>query len=258
MEVKHKPLLTLIIPVYNEASHLQKYLEMIDNFSIPEVAIEYIFVDDKSSDNSLSILQAHSFKSVSKILMHHKNIGKGSCVITAIKHCGGDVIGIQDCDFEYRLEDIAMLIEPIIAGKVDVAIGSRFHPNNLQVHNNFHYLKNKGITILSNLCSNMRLTDASSCYKFFNASILKKLNLTSKRFGIDTELVAKTARITDVRVREYPITYRPRTKAQGKKITWLDGVSVCFQIIFYNLLLPSSKFFNPDQQSQPSNYRLTH
>lgn len=251
--------LNLIVPIYNEAPHLQRFLAMLDCFSIPKVAIEYIFVDDKSSDDSLSILRAYDFKSSHKIFTHAAaNIGKGGCVTTALKHCDGDIIGIQDCDFEYRLEDIPRLIEPIIAGKIDVAIGSRFHPNNIQVHDNFHYLKNQAITILSNLCSNMRLTDASCCYKFFNATTIRKLNLTSKRFSIDTELVAKTARIASVRVREYPISYRPRTYAQGKKITWRDGIKVCFWIIFFNLLLPHSKFFNSNQKSRPSNYRLTH
>ncbi|MDE3270291.1 MAG: glycosyltransferase family 2 protein [Pseudomonadota bacterium] len=252
------PLLSLIIPVYNEAQHLQEFLVMIDNFSLPNAAVEYIFVDDKSSDDSLAILQAYDFKKPTKILTHPKNIGKGGCILTALKHCKGDVIGVQDCDFEYRIEEIATLIAPIVAGKIDVSFGSRFHPNNSQVHNNFHYLKNKAITILSNLCSNMRLTDASCGYKFYHSATLKKLHLTSKRFSIDTELVAKTARLTDVRVREYPISYRPRTHAQGKKITWRDGVAVSFWIIFYNLLLPSSKFFNSNQQSRPSNYRLTH
>lgn len=233
--------LSLIIPIYCEAQHLLKFLQKIDELRFDKVELELIFIDDKSSDNSLEILQSFPFRSEYKILTNDKNEGKGSCVRKGIAVASGNIIGIQDCDFEYDFNDIPKLITPIIMGELDVAFGSRFHQATCQVYRMRHYLKNSAITFLSNICSDLRVTDASTCYKFFRATVLKNLRLSSSRFSIDVEIIANLARMQGVRIKEFPIFYYPRTYDEGKKITWSDGIAVACLIVWFNLVRPPAK-----------------
>lgn len=233
--------LSLIIPIYCEAQHLLKFLQKIDELRFDKVELELIFIDDKSSDNSLEILQSFPFRSEYKILTNNKNEGKGSCVRKGIAVASGNIIGIQDCDFEYDFNDIPKLITPIIMGELDVAFGSRFHQATCQVYRTRHYLKNSAITFLSNICSDLRVTDASTCYKFFRATVLKNLHLSSSRFSIDVEIIANLARMQGVRIKEFPIFYYPRTYDEGKKITWSDGIAVACLIVWFNLVRPPAK-----------------
>jgi len=238
MKQEKQPQLSLIIPIYCEAQHLMEFLQKIDELRFDGVELELIFIDDKSSDNSLEILRSFPFRSKYKILTNDKNEGKGSCVRKGIAVAGGDIIGIQDCDFEYDFDDIPKLIAPIMEGRLDVAFGSRFHQATGQVHRTRHYLKNRAITCLSNICSDLLVTDASTCYKFFRAAVLKKLRLSSSRFSVDVEIIAHLARMRDVRIKEFPISYRPRTYDEGKKITWRDGIAVACLIVWFNLVRP--------------------
>ncbi len=235
MKQKQQICLTLIIPIYCEAQHLLKFLQKIDEWHLDGVELELIFIDDKSSDNSLELLRSFPFRSCHKIITNDKNEGKGSCVRKGIAAASGDIIGIQDCDFEYDFRDIPKLIAPIIAEQLDVAFGSRFHQATCQVHRTRHYLKNSAITFLSNICSDLRVTDASTCYKFFRAVVLKNLRLSSSRFSIDVEIIANLARMRGIRIKEFPISYYPRTRDEGKKITWRDGIAVACRIVWFNL-----------------------
>ena len=230
--------LSLIVPIFCEAQHLLEFLQKIDGLRFDGAELELVFIDDKSSDNSLEILQSFSFRNKHKILTNDKNEGKGSCVRKGIAVASGDVVGIQDCDFEYAFDDIPRLIAPIMAGELDVAFGSRFHQSTCQVYRTWHYLKNSAITFLSNICSDLRVTDASTCYKFFRAEVLKQLRLSSSRFSIDVEIIANLARMRGVRIKEFPISYCPRTYDEGKKITWRDGIAVACLIVWFNLLRP--------------------
>ena len=230
--------LSLIVPIFCESRHLLEFLQQIDELQFADVELELIFVDDKSSDNSLQILQSYPFRNEHTIISNDSNEGKGSCVRKGIAMAKGDIIGIQDCDFEYNFADIPQLIEPIIAGELDVAFGSRFHQATHQVHRTWHYLKNSAITFLSNIFSNLRVTDASTCYKFFRAKVLKNMQLSSARFSIDVEIIANLARMRNVRIKEFPICYQPRGYDEGKKITWRDGIAVASLIVWFNLLRP--------------------
>lgn len=242
--------LSLIVPIYCESQHLLAFLQKIDALHFADIELELIFIDDKSSDNSLEILQSFPFRNTSKILTNTQNEGKGSCVRRGIAVASGDIIGIQDCDFEYDFDDIPKLIEPIIAAKLDVAIGSRFHQSSCQVYRMRHYLKNSVITFLSNLFSDLRVTDASTCYKFFRATVIKSLRLSSSRFSIDVEIIANLARMQGVRIGEFPISYRPRTYDEGKKITWRDGVAVACLIIWFNWLKPPPRLQLPPHEEK--------
>ena len=226
-----------------------EFLQKIDELQFDGVKLELIFIDDKSSDNSLQILQSFPFRSKHKIITNSKNEGKGSCVRKGIFAASGDIVGIQDCDFEYDFHDIPKLISPIIAGDLDVAFGSRFHQATCQVYRMKHYLKNSAITFLSNICSDLRVTDASTCYKFFRAAVLKNLPLSSSRFSIDVEIISNLARMQGVRIKEFPIFYHPRTYDEGKKITWRDGIAVAGLIVWFNLVRPPPRSPVPSSET---------
>lgn len=233
--------LSLVVPIYNEAAHLETFLKQIDELQLP-LDKELIFVDDFSSDSSFQILSRFPFRSSHKIDRQSQNQGKGAALRRGIELATGDIIGVQDADFEYSIEDIAALVEPLMKGKADVVFGSRFKKSNMQVHRTFHYLVNRILTLLSNTLSGLYLTDMETCYKFFKAEIIKNICLESNRFGFEPEITAKIARLK-VRIHEIPISYFPRNYMEGKKITWKDGVAAVRHIFYFNLIQNSKTFF---------------
>jgi len=233
--------LSLIIPIYNESSHLEQFLTQIDDLKLAADK-ELVFVDDCSKDKSFEILSKFKFNSKVIIQKQPKNQGKGAAIRRGFELATGDIIGVQDADFEYSLDDIPSILEPLLAGKADVVFGSRFKKNTLQVHRTFHYLVNRILTMLSNICSGLYLTDMETCYKFFKAEILKNINLESNRFGFEPEITAKVARLK-VRMMEVPISYFPRNYMEGKKITWKDGVAALRHILYFNLWQKNGRFF---------------
>ncbi|MCZ8343821.1 MAG: glycosyltransferase family 2 protein [Leptospira sp.] len=233
---------SLIIPIYNESGHLHEFLEKVDALVLP-TAKELVFIDDASKDNSLSILKTFRFKSNHQILVQEKNQGKGAALHRGISEATGDFIVIQDADFEYDMDELPMLVEPLMKGKADVVFGSRFKKDGRQVHRTFHYLVNRILTILSNFLSGLYLTDMETCYKLFRAEIIKNINLESKRFGFEPEITAKIARLK-VRVQEYPISYYPRNYLEGKKITWKDGIAAIRHIFYFNMFAKKQNFFS--------------
>lgn len=225
-------LVSLIIPVYNEADHLEQFLLAVDRLELP-IEKELVIIDDRSSDNSAEIVRNFKFGSKVTFLIQEVNSGKGAAIRRGIEAASGDIIGVQDADFEYELSDIPQLLIPIIEGKADVVYGSRFKKTGYQVHRTFHYLVNRALTMLSNLLSGLYLSDMETCYKFFRGDIIKNIRLESNRFGFEPEITAKIARL-QLRVLEIPILYFPRNYLQGKKITWKDGVAAVRHIVYYN------------------------
>jgi glycosyltransferase involved in cell wall biosynthesis len=233
--------ISLIIPIYNESSHLEQFLAQVDTLVL-NCDKELVFIDDCSKDNSFEILSKFKFHSKVIIQKQPKNQGKGAAIRRGFELATGDIIGVQDADFEYSLDDIPSILEPLLAGKADIVFGSRFKKNTLQVHRTFHYLVNRILTMLSNICSGLYLTDMETCYKFFKAEILKNINLESNRFGFEPEITAKVARLK-VRMMEVPISYFPRNYMEGKKITWKDGVAALRHILYFNLWQKQGQFF---------------
>lgn len=234
---------SLVIPVYNESGHLRDFLEKIDALQLP-VEKELVFVDDCSKDGSGDLLKSFPFRSKVKIFQQPVNQGKGAALRRGFDEASGDIIGVQDADFEYDSRDIPMLLTPLIEGRADVVFGSRFKPTGTQVHRTFHYLVNRLLTILSNLLSGLYLSDMETCYKFFRADVIKNIVLTADRFGFEPEVTAKISRLK-VRVHEFPISYFPRNYMEGKKITWRDGVAAVRHIVYFNLIARPKDGFKP-------------
>lgn len=236
--------ISLIIPVFNEAPHLAELLAALDRVQLPKPH-ELVIVNDGSTDQSSQIIRQFPFKNDVLIIDQPVNRGKGAAVAAGIARATGTIIGIQDADFEYRFDEIARLIQPIIAGQADVVYGSRFVPGAPPPSRRIHYLANRMLTCLSNLCSGLRLTDMETCYKFFRADVIKNVRLESRRYGFEPEVTAKIARLR-VRLVELPISYAPRSRGDGKKIGWRDGVAAIWHILYFNLLARRADWFGKD------------
>jgi glycosyltransferase involved in cell wall biosynthesis len=248
---------SLIIPIYNEAGHLEDFLRKIDELVLP-CPKELVFINDASKDRSWEILTNFRFRSKHLLLNQEKNRGKGAALRRGFEEATGDIIVVQDADFEYDMDELGELILPVAQGKADVVYGSRFRKEVRQVHRTFHYLINRILTLLSNLFSGMYVSDMETCYKIFKADIIKNINLVSNRFGFEPEVTAKLARLK-LRVQEYPISYYPRNYLEGKKITWKDGVAALRHIIYFNLFAKKAKFFKatiPDKYIPGSGHWL--
>lgn len=234
--------LSLVVPVFNEAQHLREVLPFLFSIKLP-LAAEWIFVDDKSTDGSLAILQELQPQFGYRLIAQDQNQGKGAAVIRGFAEATGDLIMIQDADFEYHPGDIPALLEPLLRGEADVVYGSRFKKTATQVHRTYHYFVNRFLTLMSNLMSGIYLTDMETCYKIFRADLLKPMNLQSRRFGIEVELTAYIGKVR-VRIQELPIRYFPRTRLQGKKINWKDGVAALRHLIYFNFMVSREKAFS--------------
>ncbi len=234
--------LSIVVPVYNEEERLHEVVKLLFESPCP-ITREWIFINDCSTDNSKEILEELKGQLGFKLIHQPKNIGKGAAITRGFKELTGDYVIIQDADFEYDPKDIPSLLVPLIENKADVVYGSRFKKSGYQIHRTYHYLINRLLTMLSNLFSGLYLTDMETCYKVFRADLIKSMNLTSKRFGIEVEMTAYLAK-THARVFEIPINYYPRTNLQGKKINWKDGIAALYHLISFNFLRPTEKCFN--------------
>jgi glycosyltransferase involved in cell wall biosynthesis len=223
---------SVVIPVYNEEATIRELLRRVE--AQPEVD-EIVMVDDGSADRTRELLNALSAPPRRRVIFHERNQGKGAALRTGIQAAGGDVIIIQDADLEYDPRDYPRLLEPIRSGYADVVYGSRFSGSPIRVHLFWHMLGNKLLTLLSNMATNLTLTDMETCYKVFKAGIIKGVRLRSNRFGFEPEVTAKMAHL-GVRIYEVPISYRGRGYEEGKKITWRDGLSALW-VIFRNWLI---------------------
>lgn len=232
---------SLIIPVFNEAEHLEQFLQTIDALQLP-ITKELVIIDDCSKDGSAQMIKSFPFKSSVQLIFQSLNQGKGAAIAIGIEQATGDIIGIQDADFEYDPNDIPRLLEPLIINGAEVVYGSRFKGSSRQVHRTIHYLVNRMLTLLSNALSGLYFTDMETCYKFFRADVIKNVRLESKRFGFEPEVTAKIGRLK-IRVMELPISYFPRNYLEGKKITWKDGIAALIHIFYFNVIIRFEQCF---------------
>jgi glycosyltransferase involved in cell wall biosynthesis len=212
--------LSVLIPVYNEARTIDEVLRLVAAVPIEK---EIIVVDDGSVDGTREILAKWDGKDGVRVVLHPRNCGKGSAVSTAIREARGEILLIQDADLEYDPAEYPILLKPIEAGRADVVYGSRFRgsaENRVQFF--WHTVGNRLLTLLSNIVTNLNLTDMATCYKAFHRRIVPELNLVSKRFGVDAEFTVKVAR-GGFRIFEVPVSYFGRSMAEGKKIRLRDG-----------------------------------
>ncbi len=236
-------ILSVVVPCYNEEETVLKILRRIQESPVfPEHELELIVVDDCSGDGTLDVLEANP-GSYHKLLRHKANQGKGAALRTGIAAATGDIVIIQDADLEYDPRDYPTLIDPILHRGADVVFGSRFlggRPHRVVYF--WHMLGNRFLTTLSNMCTNINLTDMETCYKVCRRDIIQQFQIEEDRFGFEPEITAKLAHSGCI-IYEVGISYDGRTYAEGKKIGWRDGVRAIYAIIKYNLFRKHRRFY---------------
>ena len=231
-------LLSGVVPAYTEAATVEAALRRVREV---QLRVEIIVVNDASTDGTREILdQLAKDGLVDQVIHHDKNRGKGAGIRSGIAAATGDALVVQDADLEYDPADLPALLQPISSGKADAVYGSRFQGGPHRVLYFWHYVGNRFLTLLSNMFTNLNLTDLETCYKLVRMDLIKRLPLRSNRFGFEVEITARLAQ-AGARIWEMPITYSGRTYAEGKKITWRDGFAALFHILRYNLFVPRNR-----------------
>jgi len=227
------PLLSVVIPCFNERDTIEQLVEAVLTAPVPD--LEVIVVDDCSSDGTREILREKIEPRVERVIYQERNRGKGAALRAGFAAATGDIVIVQDADLEYDPQDYPRLVEPILAGKADVVFGSRFSGGaSVRVLYFWHYVGNRFLTTLSNMLTNVNLSDMEVCYKVFRREVLRRLTIEEDRFGFEPEITAKVARL-GCRIYEVGISYAGRTYREGKKIGWRDGFRAIWCILKYNL-----------------------
>jgi glycosyltransferase involved in cell wall biosynthesis len=224
---------SIVIPCYNEKNTIEKIVEAVR--SAPLESREIIVVDDCSQDGTKAVLKEKISQMVDEVIYHPVNRGKGAALRSGFAAASGDIILVQDADLEYSPDDYPVLLDPLISGKADAVFGSRFmggRPHRVLFF--WHMVGNRFLTLLSNMFTNLNLTDMETGYKAFRAPLIKSILLEEDRFGIEPEIVAKLAR-SGCRIYEVGISYNGRNYSEGKKVNWKDGIRAAYAIMKYNL-----------------------
>jgi glycosyltransferase involved in cell wall biosynthesis len=228
------PTVSIVIPCFNEAETLPAIVEKV--LAAPLASMEVIVVDDGSTDGTDAVLRDVVAPRVAKVLRHEQNQGKGAALRTGFGAATGDIVLVQDADLEYDPRDYPRLLQPILEDRADVVFGSRFTGGEShRVLYFWHSVTNKLLTLLSNMLTDLNLTDMEVCYKVFRRSVLEQIRIEEDRFGFEPEITAKVAKL-GCRIYEVGISYSGRTYEEGKKIGWRDGVRAVWCILKYNLL----------------------
>jgi glycosyltransferase involved in cell wall biosynthesis len=239
--------ISALIPVYNEANTIAEGVSRVR--AVP-LDIEIICVDDGSSDGTGKVLEGlRAAGAIDHFAIHERNRGKGAAVRTALSHATGDVVVIQDADLEYDPQEYPRLLEPIRNGRADAVFGSRFTGDTRRVLYYWHSMGNHLLTTLSNMATNLNLTDMETCYKMVRTDLMKSLPLSADRFGIEPEITARLAQ-SQARIYEVPISYSGRTYAEGKKIGWTDGAAAVWHILRANFLSGEAPRYVPPPNPQ--------
>lgn len=220
--------LSIIIPVFDEKGTIQEVIDRVRGIDVG-MEREIVIVDDGSRDGTQEILKTLDHPDV-RTFFHEKNQGKGAALRTGVSHARGDIVLIQDADLEYDPADYPTLLKPLLDGRADAVYGSRFLGGPHRVLFFWHYVGNKFLTTLSNMMSNLNLSDMETCYKVIKKDCLDRIDLKSKRFGIEPEITIKLAKLK-AKIFEVPISYSGRDYSEGKKIGWKDGIAAIFHII---------------------------
>ncbi|MBI2990006.1 MAG: glycosyltransferase family 2 protein [Candidatus Magasanikbacteria bacterium] len=226
---------SIIIPVFNEEDTISELIKRASQADILGLSKEIIIVDDASTDRSFFRVQELARDTFLKIIRHSENQGKGAALHSGFAKASGDIILVQDADLEYSPSDYKILLEPLLKGEADLVYGSRFLAKKRSKGYPTHYIANRIFTTLSNLLSGQRLSDAETCYKVFKKSVLNSISLKENRFGFDLEFTARVSRVSGIRIVEVPVSYNPRSYAEGKKIGIKDGFRALYCIFRYNL-----------------------
>ena len=227
------PKLTVIIPCFNEKQFLPSVIDRVEQCAVDN--LEIILVDDCSTDGTREMIRDSLASRVDRVIYHDRNMGKGAAIRSAAAHVTGDMVIIQDADLEYDPAEYPKLIAPIVEGKADVVYGTRFYGEGPhRVHLFWHYVGNSILTLFSNVFTNLNLTDMETGYKVFRRDVFRRIRIEQDRFGVEPELTAKIAKMR-CRVYEVGISYYGRSYAEGKKITWKDGVQAIHCILKYNV-----------------------
>ncbi len=225
------PTLSVVIPCFNEAGTIEAIVEAVRANPIEQT--ELIVVDDGSTDGTVDVLRTKLEGRVDRLICHDRNRGKGAALRSGFAVATGQIVLIQDADLEYDPRDYPRLLEPILDGRADVVFGSRFaggEPHRVLYF--WPYVLNRLLTICSNICTNLNLTDMETCYKAFRTEVIRSFEIKANRFGIEPEITAKTAK-GGWRIYEVPISYAGRTYNEGKKITWKDGMIAFWYVVRY-------------------------
>ncbi|MFN8001134.1 MAG: glycosyltransferase family 2 protein [Acidobacteriota bacterium] len=234
--MQNPPLLSILMPVYNEAQTLREIIQRVEAVNLGDVRKELIIVDDGSKDGTREVLKQMAQDSQHKIYFHGQNMGKGAALRTALTYAQGDIILIQDADLEYDPAEYTELIKPILEGRADVVYGSRLTGGKVaRAFNFWHYLGNKMLTFVTNVLYNAILTDMETCYKVFRADVIKNFQIKSNKFDFEPEITAKILK-RRYKLYEMPISYYGRDFDEGKKITWRDGFAAIWALVKYRFV----------------------